>query len=301
MASEFERIARLQTLFGPPPRTVSLGIGDDAAILDLSAVEASHLVWTIDACVQGVHFAPSLLSWEDVGWRSLMAAASDLAAMAASPLGALCAIAAPATLADDDLYAIARGQAAAAAAISTAIVGGNLSRASEVSLSTTLIGACVKPATRAGARVGDLVVLDGDVGLAAAGLRLLRGGEAAGNAVQAWRRPVARIAQGLRLGAIACAMTDVSDGLAQDAGHIAKASGVRIELDADAIVGAELRAIAAEDSLALALGGGEDYALVAAVDRAIEGMRVIGRCVQGEGVWCGGERVDGAGFDHFKT
>ncbi|MBI5531763.1 MAG: thiamine-phosphate kinase [Deltaproteobacteria bacterium] len=311
MASEFERISSLNAIFGAPPAAVSLGIGDDAAIIDLGALEphAGHLVWTIDACVEGVHFRREWLGWEDVGWRSLMAAASDLAAMAATPIGVLCAVALPDDVGDEALEAIARGQAAAAASLSTAIVGGNLSRGSELSISTTLLGACGRAVPRTGAQPGDLLILAGPVGLAAAGVRLLQQAvhhdePDASAAVQAWRRPIARIADGVRLGAIATAQIDISDGLAQDASHIASASRVRIDLDADAIVGSELRAVCDRfglDALQLALSGGEDYAVLATAASVPEGAMVIGRCSAGEGVWVGGAtRVDQLGHDHFR-
>jgi thiamine-monophosphate kinase len=312
MGSEFERIAHLRALFGAPPHAVSTGIGDDAAVLDLAAFDraAAHLVWTIDACVEGVHFERNLLEWHDVGWRSFMAAASDLAAMGAEPVGALCALALSSDLADIDVEEIGRGQALAAMSLSTSLVGGNLSRAGEVSLSTTLLGLAVHPVRRSGARPGDVLVVAGELGLAAAGLRLLKQGAGldprAARAVAAWRRPVALIADGLRLSAVATAMIDVSDGLAQDAGHLADASRVRIELDPAALVSNTLQAVAAPfslDALALALGGGEDYAVLATVpaDRLAPGERVIGRVVQGEGVWLqDGTRVAQVGHDHFR-
>ncbi len=310
MASEFERIARLEAIFGPPPPAVSLGIGDDAAVLDVHALSAlgAHLVWTVDSCVEDVHFRRDLIGWYDLGWKSFMAAASDLAAMGASPLGALCALCLPPSFPEPDVDHIAAGQAAAAAAIGTAVIGGNLSRAREVSLATTLLGSCSHAPRRNGARPGELLVAAGPIGLAATGLRaLLDRSRAPGaeRAIEAWRRPIARISDGLLLARCATALIDISDGLAQDADHLAQASRVRIDLDPAALVPPELHELCARlglDPLAMALGGGEDYALIATVPdgSSPEGARVIGHVIEGDGVWLDGRRLAATGFDHFR-
>jgi thiamine-monophosphate kinase len=314
MANEFERIRRLQALFGAPPVGVVRGIGDDAAVIDLAltTVPDGKLVWTIDTCIEHVHFNRSIAGWDDVGWRSFMAAASDLAAMAARPVGALCALALPTDLDDEALDALAHGQRDAAISLHTAIVGGNLSRGDEVSVTTTLLGIGATCPLRSGARAGELVALAGDVGLAAAGLRwLLRDPLASPDpslhvAVQSWLRPVARIDDGLRAGPVASALIDVSDGLAQDALHVAEASSVRIDLEPDAFVGEALMAAAAllgVSALELALHGGEDYALLGTFPegRVPDGFVVIGSCGEGEGVWVRGRRVHAAGHDHFRA
>ena len=320
VSSEWTRIARLRAAFGAPrdPR-VRVGIGDDAAVL---APGPELLVWTIDASVESVHFRRDLLSLHDVGYRATMAAASDLAAMGAAPLGLLAALVLPPSITDDDLAALAAGQREAADAIGAAVIGGNLARGGELSITTTVLGAAARPLTRDGARPGDALWMAGPVGLAAAGLALLAGGAGersagagAEAAVRAWRRPLARIADGLRAAPRAGAAIDVSDGLAQDVGHIAEASDVSILLDAAAIVGPELGAIAAEigrDPLDLALRGGEDYAVVVTLAEgdALEGFVRIGE-VAARAQRVRGARValrrgdgevtalDGGGFDHF--
>lgn len=318
-SSEFQRISRLKAIFGEAPPGVTFGIGDDAAVLTLSRVcsETESIVWTIDSSVEGIHFRRDLVGWEDIGWRSMMAAASDLAAMAARPLGALSALMLTTDLGEEEIDALARGQNEAARTLGTAVVGGNLSRGGEVSLTTTLVGCAARPAYRSGAQPGDWLVLVGDVGLAAAGLHILLriGGSWRADdadeavAVEAWRRPVARLDDGLRYGALASAQIDVSDGVAQDAGHVAEASGIRIEISADEVVSPRLRSLAARyefDPLELALGGGEDYAILATMlpERVPHGAKVIGRCEEGMGVWirrgdtC--ERVEELGYDHFR-
>lgn len=317
MTSEFERIAQLHRIFGPAPQGVSLGIGDDAAVISLPYVAqaGSQLVWTVDSSVEGVHFRCDLVSWRDVGWRSLMAAASDLGAMAARPVGALSALMLSDRVTDEQLFELAQGQHEAAAALGTAVVGGNLSRASETSVTTTVLGVAEHSVHRNGAKPGQVVAIAGEVGFAAAGLRLLlRDGQAWQSddeneqlAVTKWRRPVARLNDGLRAASVATAMIDVSDGVAQDAGHIAKASDVRIELDPDLLVDPRLEAVARSlnrSALELVLNGGEDYALIITVaEHSVpEGFRVVGRCIEGQGVCLKGEceALPDAGHDHFR-
>ncbi len=141
-----------------------VGIGDDAAVLD-----PGGLVWTVDVQVDGTHFRPEWASWEDIGWRSFMAAASDLAAMGAEPIAALSSLVLAPAIDDQALDAIARGQAAASLAAGAPVVGGNLARGTETSITTTLLGRAAQPVLRSGAQPGDGVYLAGPVGLAAAG------------------------------------------------------------------------------------------------------------------------------------
>ncbi|APR82920.1 Thiamine-monophosphate kinase [Minicystis rosea] len=316
MSSEWTRIALLRAALGAPAsERVLLGIGDDAAVI---APSPDALVWTVDAAVEGVHFRRDLLSLADIGYRATMAAASDLAAMGATPLGLLAALVLPPWLSDEDLVALAEGQREAASALGTAVIGGNLARGGELSITTTALGAASRPLTRAGARPGDAVWMAGPVGLAAAGLAmLLRGGEsssaAAITAIEAWRRPRARIVQGLVAAPRAHAAIDVSDGLAQDLGHVATASGVRIIVGAQTIVEPALREAAADlgrDALDLALHGGEDYALVITLPEgdALEGFVRIGEVVTASAGEAGVSlrredgtvaALDGRGFDHF--
>lgn len=308
MTGEFERIRQLLSIFGPAPDGVVLGIGDDAAVIE--AVAGEQLVWTIDACVENVHFRRDLASWEDVGVRSFMAAASDLAAMAARPVGALAGLTLPRDLPDEALLSLARGQRTAAQQIGTTVIGGNLASAEIVTVSTTVLGRSLRPARRDGARLGHVVALCGDVGLAAAGLRLLLRdptwqpeNSAQHAAIHAWRRPRALIDEGLRCRQ-ATSLIDVSDGLVQDAKHIAEASGVRLDLSSEVMVSTDLRQVADElglDPVHLALSGGEDYALLGtfAPDAVPAGFVVVGACRKGEGVWVDGRPAKDLGYDHF--
>src|SRR5690606_409359 len=107
---------------------------------------------------------------EEIGFRALMAAASDIAAMGAEATGILCALALPAAFRDDELDALLSGYAQAADALACPVVGGNLTRASELSITTSVIGEAVTPLTRAGARPGDGIFVSGSLGGAALGL-----------------------------------------------------------------------------------------------------------------------------------
>jgi thiamine-monophosphate kinase len=312
--SEQSRLERLRHLFAgtEPSPGVTVSIGDDAAVL---APSGDPLVWTVDAAVEGVHFRRDWMSLEDVGFRSLMAAASDLAAMGAHPRGVLSALILPADFGDDDLDALARGQREAATALGTAVIGGNLARGAELSVTTTALGATATPILRRGARPGDTIAMAGTVGLARAGLEGLRRGMtdlALAPALAAYRRPRALIVEGLQAAPHARAAIDVSDGLALDVSRLAAESDVAIVLDADkvrAAGGTELREAAlllALPALDLALHGGDDYALVMAFAPGTlpTPFRAIGACSPGRGVTLresdGTARpIDPRGFDHF--
>lgn len=320
MGSEWDRIDLLRAVLGAgADPAVLVGIGDDAAVI---AGGPEPLVWTIDAAVSGVHFRRDLLSLEDIGVRATMAAVSDLAAMGAAPIGVLAALVLPPGFQDHELASLAAGQKAAVTELGTAVIGGNLARGGELSITTTALGRTPRPLTRAGARPGDAIWMAGPVGLAGAGLLLLLGGaasdeerlsEAGRAAVRAFRRPRALIDAGIRARSLSRCAIDVSDGLAQDVGHLARASGARAVLDAEAIVSPELARVAAElgrDALDLALRGGEDYALVVGLPPGEElaGFRQIGwfeppseashvALRRGSGTV---EPVVERGFDHFE-
>ncbi len=307
---EFAAISRLERVFRAHSRAVEVGIGDDAAVLKPSG----RLVWTVDSAVEHVHFERAWLAPRDLGWRSFQAAASDVCAMAGQPTLALSSVIFPAQFGAAELLQLARGQQAAARALGCVIVGGNLARGAELSITTTVLGSAQRPLLRSGAKPGDELWLCGELGLAAAGLRLLQrgirpNGGAAQRALRAFARPRAQLALGLALARRAHAAIDISDGLAGDARHVARASGVRLVLDRallDASLSPALRTVSKQlgvSPLDLALYGGEDYALLAAGPRRARPKlaRVIGRVEEGSGVWLADaeRRVRaGAGFEH---
>jgi len=298
-------LARVLRAGGPG---IEVGIGDDAAVL---SPPGTRLVWTIDEQVEGVHFRRDLVSWRDVGWRSYMAAASDVAAMGARPWCVLAALVVPRDVDDAALEAIATGQKEAAEAAGAPVVGGNLARGPVMSIATTLLGTCERPVERCGAVRGDGLWMAGRVGLAAAGLRALEEGKGTDvrltTAVAAWRTPQALLAEARAMAGRAHAAVDVSDGLARDAGHLAEASGVQVVLAEAALLedDALLEAAGAlgASPIDLALHGGEDYALVVAGSQSMEGFRCIGEVREGKGIVLrgvtGDRLLEPRGFDHF--
>lgn len=297
----------------PKASGIELGIGDDAAVL---APGRDKLVWTVDASVEGTHFERAWLELEDIGFRAFQAAVSDLAAMGARPLAALSALTLPRGFSARELARLTAGQAQAARSCRCPVVGGNVARGRELTLTTTVLGAARRPLTRDGARPGDDVWLVGEVGLAAAGLELLRRAAAAKSraareACTAWRRPRALLERGLALAGRAHAAIDVSDGLGLDATRLADASACRVVLEEAALVRALSPSLAkvaptlGRSALDFALRGGEDYALVVTgpAARRPTWARRVGRCERGRGGYLerpdGSRRPLGDGFDHF--
>jgi thiamine-monophosphate kinase len=285
---------------------VILGIGDDAALMlppQRAGTLDAKLVLSVDTQVEGVHFKRSWLTLSQIGYRATMAAASDLAAMAAEPVAALSSLLVPASLSQSDVSAIAEGQAEACAELGMAMVGGNLSRATELSVTTTVIGTADAPVRRAGGQVGDGLYLAGTPGLAGAGLRaFIRGIKPMHSA---FVRPKALIQLGLSMAGVAHAAMDVSDGLSSDLARLAQASGVGIELDSSGVLvagGQALLDAAAQteaDPLMLALHGGEDYLLVALCAAPLPGFVHVGKAVAAPGVRVDGKPLLAGGYDHF--
>jgi thiamine-monophosphate kinase len=244
------------------------GLRDDAGVISTPGGES--LVVSVDSVVEGVHFDLSFCAPSDVGWKALMQALSDLAAMGAQPLGALIALGVPG---DRDAaggggarlaLGVTDGVAEASAASGCPIVGGDVSSAGELVVAVTVLGTVpdgASPVSRSGARPGDVVVVTGPCGGSAAGLRELRGGEPGADARLSYRRPVARLREGRAARETgAHAMIDVSDGLALDLHRLADASGVGFEL--------EDVPVAAGATFDEALGGGEDYELLVTIAEA---------------------------------
>jgi len=239
------------------------GVGDDAAVLDVPAGE--RLVVSTDASIEDVHFRRGWLSPEEIGWRATTSALSDLAAMAARPLGLVVALAVPDAW-RHDVPTLADGIGAAARAGGASIVGGDLTRGRELGITVTVFGSAVTPVGRDGARDGDGVWVTGRLGGPLRALRALLAGAAPGVADrERFARPRARIAEARWLAERGTrALVDVSDGLAADLGHVAAASGVRIVVE-----GARVPRVPGA-SLADALASGEEYELALALPANVD-------------------------------
>lgn len=300
--AEFDLIERIRAASADLGHGVALGIGDDAAVLDVAV--GQQLVVTTDTLVEGVHFFAGT-DPADIGWKTLAVNLSDLAAMGAAPAWVVLNLTLPNADVDfvDDLL---RGFVALAAQHGVALVGGDTCSGPR-NLAVTAMGLVPRGSamTRRGAQVGDAVYVTGAPGEALAGLDWLRaqGGIAAaarasGPAALACRRllrPTPRVTAGLALRGVASACIDVSDGLVVDLAHVATGSGVAIELEVEALpISAALQALqpppACFDTV---LAGGDSYELAftapatATLPSAAQcGVAItrIGRVVAGQGV-----------------
>ena len=326
---EFELLAKLRERLPKGGLQVKLGSGDDAAV----TVPAGATATSVDAIVEGVHFRREEAELGTIGRKALATALSDLAAMGAAPGEAYVVLGSPADLAETDFLALLDGMLELAGATGTTLAGGDLTRAPVLTLAVTVVGhaaAATDFVTRAGARPGDLIVLTGELGGAAAGRLLLdepnlAAQVASPTATRLRARqldPNPRLRSGQALAAAgATSMIDLSDGLAGAAGHLAAASGAALEIEASSLplAGgvAEIAAASGLEPLQLAVSGGEDYELLATLPAealADASMRIgeaseatltpIGRVVAGEGVEIrlpGGGRLETVGYDHFAT
>ena len=266
---ESRAIERVRQIAASP---AALGLKDDVALLD-------GLVLTHDSIAEGVHFLPSDPP-ASVGWKLVAVNLSDLAGKGATPAAALLSLA---LSGDDDwdLHFI-DGVEAACESYGLPLVGGDtiaLPRGAPRVFGLTAIGrAGEKTPLRSGGRAGDALWLVGTVGDAAAGLALLRGdSKAIGPLVDVYRRPVPQLAAGQTLAPHANAMMDVSDGLLLDASRLGEASGLSVMIDLDALPLS--RAFIAErgagrQARLFAATGGDDYALLAAIDPETDPLRL---------------------------
>ena len=295
----------------PAAHTI-LGPGDDAAVI---AAPSASVVATTDTLVHGPDFRLAWSSGYDLGWKAAAVNLADIAAMGARPTALLVALAVPRDLRLSFVEQLSDGFRAACEALAPgcSVVGGDLTVSDVLMIAVTALGDLEgrDAVTRAGARPGDVVAVAGELGAAAQGLAVLfgrfrdgetpvpvdtaalRAGERA--ALSAQLRPAPPIGLGVMASiAGATAMMDVSDGLALDAGRLAAASEVTLDL----------RRTALGDNPERALSGGEDHALLATFPSDVlpPGFRVIGTVRErgDAGVLCDGERVDTAGWDPYR-
>jgi thiamine-monophosphate kinase len=325
---EFELLARLRERLPQDGPRVKLGSGDDAAVTAPGGATAT----SVDAIVEGVHFRREDAGLRTIGRKALATALSDLAAMGAEAGEAYVALGTPGDLSEAAFLELLDGLLEMATETGTTLAGGDLTQAPVLTLAVTVVGhasSSEELVPRSGAEAGDLLILTGEIGGAAAGRLLLDDSSLAaavpvvtGDRLRARQTdPSPRLRSGRALAAAdARALIDLSDGLAGDAGHIAAASGVALRIDAGSIPlakgVAEVAAEANRDPLELAISGGEDYELLAALpaeklaeasarigEAAETTLTPIGEVTAGEGVEIrlpGGGLLEARGYDHFQ-
>jgi thiamine-monophosphate kinase len=289
----------------PPAPRVLCGMGDDAAVVRARPLS----VTSVDALVDGVHFhlREGWASAAEVGHRALASALSDLAAMGADPGEAYIVLGLPAGFTEESALELMRAANALARQAGATIAGGDVVSAPALTVAVTAVGWAEREdqlVGRRGAQPGDLVGVTGKLGAAGAALAVMSGRAprtpGSHSALERARSPVPRLREGRALaGARVHAMIDLSDGLASDAGHIGRASGVRLHVQLHALPCAdgvaEVAAALGTPPWQLAAGGGEDYELCFCA-RARDRARVESAVAQiGEvGVTWIGEVLDGA-------
>ena len=325
---EFELLAKLRERLPPDDPRVRLGSGDDAAVTLPGATTAT----SVDAIIDGVHFRREETTPRLIGRKALATALSDLAAMGADPGEAYVVLGAPPDLGEEEFFALLDGLLELARETETTLAGGDVTRAPALTLAVTVVGHARRPdelVPRGGAEPSDLLVLTGEIGGAAAG-RLLLDDPGLADAVaestadhlrarQLDPRPRLRSGRALAT-AGARALIDLSDGLAGDALRVAEASGVALQIDAASLPlakgVAEIAAAVGRDPHELAVSGGEDYELLAALppQRLSEASARIGEAAEttltpigevdvGMGVEIrlpGGGLLEARGYDHFQ-
>jgi thiamine-monophosphate kinase len=324
--SERELIARIQGHLPPPPDWMTIGIGDDAAIV---VPERNRLeVLSVDALVEGVHFDRAFTPPDAIGHRALAVNLSDLAAMGAAPRLCLLSLALPPAWPVQDFDAMIAGLAALAARHGVHVAGGNLTKSpGPLFIDVTVSGAVKRrqALTRSGARAGDELYVTGSLGAAAAGLRMLQSGSAltpANPCVRRFLYPEPRVQTGKLLGRnrAAGACVDLSDGLADGIRRLADRSGVGAIIDAEALpiepaARQWFEALGADPTVA-AITGGDDYELLFTVRPRSRGrlrgaMRHAGTSLTRIGVCTAdrslvmrgapaGDQPVPAGYSHFR-
>ena len=303
--TEFSLISRYFSSLGRG-EAVDLGVGDDCAILRLPPDQ--RLATSMDTLVSGVHFPEDAFP-EDIGYRAVAVAASDLAAMGASPLAMTVALTLPE--ADDFwLTTFSEGLATAVSEYRLPLVGGDTTKG-PLAITVQVFGALPNNAAllRSGAKSGDSLLISGTPGDAAGGLAFIQEcwqpePEHAEYLLGRFYRPTARLSLGAQLLGRATAAIDVSDGLLADVGHIAAASGVKISIESELVPLSAALSSHSDRAQALhwALCGGDDYELcftLPAEMAAPEGCTRIGQVSEGEGVDCDMDIDIASGYRHF--
>jgi thiamine-monophosphate kinase len=290
-------------------------LGDDCGLVREGE---EFFALSTDVSVEGVHFRPQWLKPEEVGWRAAASALSDLAAEGALPVGLLCAVTMPNRAHESHLLELMSGVGAAAKYVGALVLGGDISSGPAWSVAVTVVGRTKAPVTRGGAEPGDRLWVSGTLGGSRVALEAWRRGDQPLPGARArYAHPEPRIAAGRWLARHgAHAMIDLSDGLGGDAGHLAAASGVALELNLDALpIAAEVPPEAERLGIPapqFAAEGGEDFELLVALPSRFNAADVfmravgleltpVGKVGQGSGVRFlhRGQTIMLKGFNHF--
>jgi len=305
---EFDRLRAIFTRLGD----AAAELGDDCALVSLDDVT---LAVSIDCSYEGVHFRTEWLTFEEIGWRAGAAALSDLAAEGAKPVGVLVSLGLPKTdnrePSTDPAADIMAGIAAVATSVGAKVLGGDLIKADKYLVDVCVLGTAPQPVRRAGARPGDVLWVTGTLGGARLALQRLQTHRPLEGPLRGrFAHPEPRVAAGQWLAAQgATALIDLSDGLSGDAGHLAAASRVGIEIALERVP-----CWPGVDPLS-AVASGEEYELLVAMPAAFSDARArgfpqqfggpltrIGVCGSGQGVRFtdrGQPVAVPAGYDHF--
>jgi thiamine-monophosphate kinase len=297
---EFGLITRLTDRLPQGP-AVELGPGDDAAV---ARAPDGRVVATTDLLVEGRHFRRDWSGPYEIGCKAAAQNLADIVAMGARPTALLVGLAVPPDTPVEWAEQLYAGLGEECEMTGTSVVGGDVVAAPQILLAITALGDLggEPPLTRSGARPGDLVAVRGRLGHSSAGLELLESGrDEPAELVEAHRRPRPPYTAGAEARTMgATALMDVSDGLLQDLGHIAKASGVRIEVDTAEV---PVPAVLGPGGLRHVLTGGEDHGFAATVPPEApipSSWTVVGTVTEGAGVLVDGGAYRGSGWDHFR-
>ena len=294
---EFERLREIFARLGARAGD----LGDDCALVPLGG---TTLALSIDCSLEGVHFRTDWLTFEEIGWRAAAAALSDLAAEGAVPVGVLVSLGMPGEGSTEQGADIMAGVGAAAESVGAKVLGGDLVRSDKYLVDVCVLGTAERPVRRAGAHVGDGVWVTGRLGGAGLALAAYQARTRPGGPLgRRYAHPEPRIAAGRWLAAHgATAMIDISDGVAADAGHLAAASGVGLEI--------KLERLPCWEGVAplAAAASGEEFELLVTLPASFSGhpefeLTRIGECFGGAGV----RLLEGntpvalpVGYDHFS-
>lgn len=270
--------------------------GDDGAVF----VSDKEIVVSADVCVSGIHFDEKWSTPFEIGRKVTSANLADICAMGGWPKYLIATVVLPS---QTGALELARGIAAEADKVGAKVIGGDLSAGHELTISITAIGETLRPIRRSGANIGDRVYVSTLPGSSAAGLHILKSNlnqdsDLKKLLVGEHKAPTIDYSKYKKAFSLASAATDISDGLLLDAGHIAKSSNVKINLDKSVLAKSPLCDLDPERYLDWVLRGGEDHVLLCTSPSAIPGFIDIGVVEGGNGIELDGVEIEIGGYSH---